>query len=220
VASLVYIVDDDASYRVAIGRLLRASGYDVMEYASASQLLASPPDGSTASCIVLDVRMPGLSGPDLQERLAEVGSAVPIVFLTGHGNIPTTVRAMRAGAEDFLTKPVSAPTLLAAIQRAVARHQSRLEQQSRLEAERARLDQLTPREREVFGLVIRGRMNKQIAYELGMSERTVKAHRQHVMEKLQARSLAELVSMAERLGVLTEPAHVETPPDAQNQTRR
>jgi FixJ family two-component response regulator len=220
VASLVYIVDDDASYRVAIGRLLRASGYDVMEYASASQLLASPPDGSTASCIVLDVRMPGLSGPDLQERLAEVGSAVPIVFLTGHGNIPTTVRAMRAGAEDFLTKPVSAPTLLAAIQRAVARHQSALEQQDRLEAERARLDQMTPREREVFGLVIRGRMNKQIAYELGTAERTIKAHRQRVMEKLQARSLAELVSMAERLGVLAEPARVEMTPQAQDQARR
>ena len=219
-ASLVYIVDDDASYRISIGRLLRASGYKVMEYESASQLLASPPDGATASCIVLDVRMPGVSGPELQDRLGELGSAVPIVFLTGHGDIPITVRAMRAGAEDFLTKPVSAPTLLAAIQRAVARHQSRLDQQNHLKAERARLDQLTPREREVFGLVIRGRMNKQIAYELGMSERTVKAHRQRMMEKLQARSLAELVAMAERLGGLAEPAHVETTPDAQDQTGR
>ena len=213
-ASRVYIVDDDASVRTAIGRLLRASGYDVVEYESASQLMASPPDGATASCIVLDVRMPGVSGPDLQERLGELGSAVPIVFLTGHGDIPTTVRAMRAGAEDFLTKPVTAPTLLAAIQRAVAQHQSRLEQQGRLQAERARLDKLTPREREVFGLVIRGRMNKQIAHELGTSERTIKAHRQRVMEKLQVRSLAELVSLAEHLGVLAEPARVETTPDA------
>ena len=146
--------------------------------------------------------MPGLSGPELQDRLAERGSALPVVFLTGHGDIPMTVNAMKAGAEDFLTKPVSAETLLAAIGRALTRHQSQLEELNRLKAGRALVDKLTPREREVFELVVRGKMNKQIAHELGTTERTIKAHRRRVMEKLDAASFAELISMAERLGIL------------------
>ena len=202
-AAVVHIVDDDVQFRVAIARLLRTSGYEVAEYESAGQLLSSLPDGTAASCILLDVKMPGLSGPELQDRLAERGSALPVVFLTGHADIPMTVNAMKAGAEDFLTKPVSAETLLAAIGRALARHQSQLEELNRLKAGRALVDKLTPREREVFELVVRGKMNKQIAHELGTTARTIKAHRRRVMEKLNAASFAELISMAERLGILT-----------------
>jgi RNA polymerase sigma factor (sigma-70 family) len=154
------------------------------------------------SCILLDVRMPDLSGPELQERLADLGSVLPIIFLTGHGDIPTTVLAIKAGAVDFLTKPVSASDLFDAIARAEMRYTSDRERHDRLQAGRDLLDTLTPREREVFERVVRGRMSKQIANELGITSRTVKAHRQRVVEKLRVRSLAELVSMAEHLGVL------------------
>lgn len=200
--NLIHFVDDDASFRTAIARLLRTSGYNVAEYETASQLLASPPDGSVISCILLDVRMPDLSGPELQEHLADLGSVLPIIFLTGHGDIPTTVRAIKAGAVDFLTKPVCASDLFDAIARAEMRYTSDREQHDRLQAGHDLLDTLTPREREVFERVVRGRMSKQIANELGITERTVKAHRQRVVEKLRVRSLAELVSMAEHLGVL------------------
>ena len=142
-AALVHIVDDDVQFRVAVARLLRNSGYEVAEYKSAGQFLSSLPDGTAASCILLDVRMPGLSGPELQDRLAERGSALPVIFLTGHGDIPMTVNAMRAGAEDFLTKPVSAETLLAAIGRALERHQIQLEELNRLQAGRGLVDKLT-----------------------------------------------------------------------------
>ena len=148
------------------------------------------------------MRIPGLSGPELQDRLSELGSTLPIIFLTGYPDIPTTVRAIKAGAEDFLTKPVSSDELLHAVERAIARHEVTLRQKSRLDVVRARIATLTPRERQVFELVIRGKTNKQAASALGGTERTIKAHRHRVMEKMQVRSLAELVSLAERVGVL------------------
>jgi FixJ family two-component response regulator len=150
---------------------------------------------------LLDVQIPGLTGPELQDRLAELGVTLPIIFLTGHGDIPTTVQTIKAGAEDFLTKPVTKEKLLSAIERAVARYRATREQNDRLNALRALMATLTPREREVFELVVRGKMNKQIGYEIGVTERTIKAHRHKVMEKMQVQSLAELVSIAERLGI-------------------
>jgi len=205
---LVHVVDDDASFRNSVGRLLRACGYDVAVYESAEELLQQLPEAAGPSCILLDVRIPGVSGPELQDRLARQGSTLPIVFLTGHGDIETSVQAIKAGAEDFLTKPVAKDKLLDAIERAIARHQAAREQHDRLNTLRAKVARLTPRERQVFDLVVRGRMNKQIAHELGTTERTVKAHRQRVMEKLQVESLAQLVSMAERLDALS----AATPP--------
>ncbi|MFK4486820.1 RNA polymerase sigma factor (sigma-70 family) [Bradyrhizobium sp. USDA 336] len=171
-------------------------------YASASELLDSLSDDEQAGCILLDVRIPGLSGPDLQARLVASGSMLPIIFLTGHADTPTTVRAIKAGAEDFLTKPVSSEQLLDAIERALASQRTARAQASRLDTLRRHLAALTQRERQVFDLIVRGRINKQIAHELGTTERTVKAHRHQVMEKMQVRSLAELVSIAERLGML------------------
>jgi FixJ family two-component response regulator len=203
--TLVHVVDDDASFRSAVGRLLRAAGFEVAVYESADQLLNLLPHETGPSCILLDVQIPGLSGPELQARLAELGSTLPIVFVTGHGDIPTTVQAIKAGAEDFLTKPVSKEKLLDAIERATARYLVTREQRDRLNALRARIVSLTPRERQVFELVVRGKMNKQIAYQLGTTERTVKAHRQRVMEKTHVQTLAELVSIAERLGITAAP---------------
>jgi RNA polymerase sigma factor (sigma-70 family) len=164
-------------------------------------MLEKLPDENRPGCILLDVRIPGLTGPELQDRLAERGFTLPIIFLTGHGDIPTTVQTMKAGAEDFLTKPVPKETLVAAIERAVARHQTTREQRDRLSALRALVATLTPREREVFERVVEGKMNKQIGHELGATERTIKAHRHKVMEKMRVQSLAELVSIAERLGI-------------------
>jgi FixJ family two-component response regulator len=202
VASIVHVVDDDASFRTAIERRLKLAGYEVATYGSAQDLLDTPLDGERAGCILLDVRIPGLSGPDLQRRLIEEGSTLPVIFLTGHADTATTVRAIKAGAEDFLTKPVSSELLLDAIERALARQDAARSQRGRLDAFRARLASLTHRERQVFDLIVRGRINKQIAHELGTTERTVKAHRHQVMEKMQVRSIAELVSIAERLGML------------------
>lgn len=200
----VHIVDDDAPFRTAVRRVLDASGYRVALYDSAEQLLANLPAGE-AGCILLDVRMPGLSGPQLQERLAELGNRVPIVFLTGHGDIPMSVQAIKAGAEDFLTKPVARQKLVAAVERALTRDAQQRAHDGELDGLRARVSRLTPRESEVFALVVRGKLNKQIAGELGTAERTVKAHRQKVMEKCEAQSLAELVRMAERLGMVAAP---------------
>lgn len=205
---LVHVVDDDASFRTAIERRLKLAGYDVATYPSAQQLLDRLPDNGRLGCVLLDVRIPGLSGPELQNRLSELGSTLPIVFLTGYADTATTVRVIKAGAEDFLTKPVSSEQLIDAIERAIARHEAARSQQSRLDSHRALLARLTPRERQVFELIVRGKINKQIAHQLGTTERTVKAHRHQVMEKMRVHSLAELVSIAERLGVLgasTEP---------------
>ena len=199
---LVHLVDDDASFRTAIERRLKLAGYDVQPYSSAQQMLDSLPGVEKPACILLDVRIPGLTGPELQSRLVELGSILPIVFVTGHADTPTTVRAIKAGAEDFLTKPVSSEQLIDAIERAMARYDSAYAQRTRRDSLHALVGELTPRERQVFDLIVRGKINKQIAYELGTTERTVKAHRHQVMEKMQVNSLAELVSIAERLGML------------------
>ena len=199
----VHVVDDDASFRTAIERRLTLAGYQVATYPSAQQLLDRLPDENEPGCVLLDVRIPGLSGPELQGRLNALGSMLPIVFLTGYADTPTTVRAIKAGAEDFLTKPVEPEQLLGAIERALARHAIVRGERHRLREIRALLSTLTARERQVFDLVVRGKLNKQIAHELGTTERTIKAHRHQVMEKMKVQSLAELVTMAERLGLLS-----------------
>jgi FixJ family two-component response regulator len=200
-APVIHVVDDDVSFRTAIARLLKACGYQIALYESARQLLERPP-GMELGCILLDVRMPGMSGHELQARLLKIGNALPIIFLTGHGDIRMSVRAIKAGAEDFLSKPVSKKALIEAIQRALVRHQEARERSLRLASLRAVAATLTPREGEVFALMVRGKLNKQIAHELGTSERTIKAHRHAVMQKLKVQSLAEAVSIAERLGML------------------
>jgi RNA polymerase sigma factor (sigma-70 family) len=199
---LVHVIDDDASYRTAVERRLRLAGYDVETYSSAQQLLDRLPDADVPGCILLDVQMPGLSGLELQNRLIERGSILPIVFVTGYADTPTTVRAIKAGAEDFLTKPASSEQLIDAIERAMVRYEAARHQRSEFDSLRGLVATLTPRERQVFNLIVRGKINKQIAHELGTTERTVKAHRHQVMEKMQVHSLAELVSNAERLGML------------------
>lgn len=199
---LVHVIDDDASFRTAVARRLKLAGYDVETYSSAQQLLDRLPDAEAPGCILLDVQMPGLSGLELQSRLIERGSTLPIVFVTGYADTPTTVRAVKAGAEDFLAKPASSEQLIDAIERAMARYESARHQHSELGSFRRLVATLTPRERQVFNLIIRGKINKQIAFELGTTERTVKAHRHQVMAKMQVHSFAELVSNAERLGML------------------
>jgi len=198
----VHVVDDDASFRTAIERRLKQAGYEVVTYPSGQHLLDRMPSESEMGCILLDVRVPGLSGPELQRRLSELGSTLPIVFLTGYPDVRTAVRTIKAGAEDFLTKPVSSDKLLRAIERAMARHEATRGLKSTLDVVRAHIGKLTPRERQVFERIVRGQTNKQIANALGTTERTIKAHRQQVMEKMQVQSLAELVSLAERVGVL------------------
>src|SRR6266404_4248436 len=203
VTGVVHVVDDDASFRTAMERRLKKAGYEVATYASGQHLLDRLPNESELGCILLDVRIPGLSGPELQGRLSELGSTLPIVFLTGHPDVPTTVRTIKAGAEDYLTKPVSSDDLLHAIERALAHHEAARGLKNKLDVVRAHVSKLTPREREVFELVVRGKTNKQVANTLGAAERTIKAHRQRVMEKMQVQSLAELVSLAERVGVMS-----------------
>lgn len=207
--SLVHIVDDDSMFRHATARLLRLHGYEVAEYPSADQFLAQVCAGAEVGCILLDVSLPGLSGPALQRRLVEIGSPFPIVFLTGHGDIPTTVTAIKSGAEDFLTKPVAGQVLLESIGRAIARHDTESKHQQRMRDAHALLETLTPRERQVFDFIVRGRLNKQTAYALGITERTIKAHRHRIFEKLGARTIADLVSLAERLGILSEQADAD-----------
>ena len=199
---LVHVIDDDASFRTAVERRLKLAGYDVETYSSAQQLLDRLPGAEKPGCILLDVQMPGLNGLDLQSCLIERGSILPIVFVTGYADTPATVRAIKAGAEDFLTKPASSALLIDAIERAMARYESAHRQRNELDSLRGLVATLTPRERQVFNLIVRGKINKQIAHELGTTERTVKAHRHQVMEKMQVDSLAELVSNAERLGIL------------------
>jgi RNA polymerase sigma factor (sigma-70 family) len=202
VPGVVHVVDDDASFRTAIERRLKKAGYEVATYPSAQHLLDRLPDQRGPGCILLDVRIPGLSGPELQGRLSELGSTLPIVFLTGYADVPTTVLAIKAGADDFLTKPVSSDQLLRTIQRAMAHHEAMRDTRGKLDIVRAHIASLTPRERQVFELVVRGKTNKQVANEIGATERTIKAHRHRVMEKMRVQSLAELVSLAERVGIL------------------
>ena len=198
----VYVIDDDAAFRAAIERRLKMAGHEVACYPSAENFLGNLPGESELGCVLLDVRMPGLSGPELQGQLRELGSTLPIVFLTGQFDLPITVRTIKAGAEDFLIKPVSSDQLLPAVDRAVTRHEIARGQKAKLDMVRACIARLTAREREVFELIIRGQTNKQAGNALGCTERTIKAHRQRVMEKMQVHSVAELVSLAERVGAL------------------
>lgn len=200
-SSIVHVVDDDASWRKSVARLLSVAGYRAELYESAEAFLQTA-DTNAPGCILLDVRMPGLTGLQLQQRVAEMRHALPIVFLSGHGDIPTSVRAIKAGAEDFLTKPVAAEVLLGAVEQAIARDREGRARRGQLEALRSRVSTLTPTERKVFDLVVQGKLNKQTAAELGTAERTIKWHRHNIMQKLQLESLAELVSLAERLGLI------------------
>jgi RNA polymerase sigma factor (sigma-70 family) len=195
---IIHVVDDDDSLRTALTRMLRAAGYEVRSYASAGEFLLARP-GNTPGCVLLDIQMPGPSGLELQEAFGKRNDALPIIFLTGHGDIPMSVRAMKAGAVDFLTKPVQRQVLVDAVQNALVRDAESRHLREQDATLRAHFETLTPRERAVFTLVAAGKANKQIATELGTSERTVKAHRAHVMEKMQVASLAELVRAAERL---------------------
>jgi RNA polymerase sigma factor (sigma-70 family) len=201
-SAVVHIVDDDASFRTSTGRLLRACGYAVETYQSAEQLLKRLPEDPGSGCILLDVKMPSVSGPELQTRLNGVASTLPIIFLTGHADIPTTVQVIKAGAEDLLTKPVARERLVQVIELALARSRTARDKNEQLNELRKLASHLSPRERQVFERVATGKMNKEIARELGTTERTVKAHRHRVMEKIQVTSLPELVVMAERLGIL------------------
>ena len=200
-AALVFVVDDDASVRKSLSRLISEAGYRVQAYASPREFLARRPEPGP-SCLVLDVRMPGVTGLALQQTLASAVHEIPIIFITGHGDIPMTVKAMKAGALDFLSKPFAAKDLLDAIQRAVAKDTRDLGTEARDDEIRSRVKRLTPRERQVLGLVVTGMLNKQIASELGIVEKTVKVHRARAMEKMQARSLAALVRLADAAGII------------------
>jgi FixJ family two-component response regulator len=197
----VSIIDDDASVRRGLARLVKAAGYDVETFASPHEYLAQPRPEDPC-CLLLDVRMPGLSGLDLQEALARTGHRVSIVFVSGHGDIPGSVKAMKSGAVDFLIKPVDDRELLGAIERAVAKALQDRREQAVTTDVHDRIKTLTPREAQVFALVVTGRLNKQIAADLGIGEKTVKVHRGRVMEKMRARSVAELVRLADQGGVI------------------
>ena len=196
---IVHLVEDDESSRLASSRLLKSAGYHVRTYATADELLMQPPTG--AGCLVLDLQLPGVNGLEVQERLRNAENPLPIVFLTGHGDIPKSVRAMKAGAVDFLTKPVDAAVLLDAVSRAIASDMGNRAIRSRQGEARVRYSRLTPREREVFAHLISGQLNKQVGFDLGISERTTKIHRRQVLEKMEADSVADLVRMAADLDI-------------------
>jgi FixJ family two-component response regulator len=197
---IVCVVDDDPSFLRAVTRLLRAGGYEVKTFSSATGFLQNPPPPDSPGCVIVDLQMPGLSGLDLQEALAKRNNPLPVVFLTGHGDIPTSVRAMRRGAEDFLTKPVKKQALFEAVERALARHAKDRAQWVRQAELQARFSTLTPREQEVLAHVLCGQLNKQVAGDLGTSERTIKAHRANIMAKLEVQSVAELARLAQEAG--------------------
>ena len=200
--AIVFVVDDDSSVRSALKRLIKSVGHKVTTFSSAREFLDHDhPDAP--SCLVLDIRMPGLSGLELQEQMAALGLNMPIIFITGHGNIPTSVRAMKAGAVDFLEKPFDDQALIDTIHHAIAKDTQAKREQTEIRDIKQRVTSLTPREYEVFSFVVTGMLNKQIAFDLGTSEKTVKVHRARVMQKMSAESLADLVRLAEKAGVHT-----------------
>lgn len=199
---IVFVVDDESAVGVSIKRLLHSVGLEARHFTSASEFLrAKRPDAP--GCIVLDVRLPDLSGLDLQQELAKANVDLPVIFVTGHADIPMTVRAMKAGAVEFLTKPFREQELLEAVQRAISRHRQTRDQRASMRVLQSRYELLTPREREVFPLVTSGLLNKQVAAELNASEKTIKVHRGQLMQKMEAHSLSDLIRMAEQLGVLS-----------------
>jgi len=203
--SMVFVVDDDAEVRKAIASLIRSVGLQVQLFGSAQDFLRAK-QAEVPGCLILDIRLPGISGLDFQRKLAEANNPIPIIFITGHGDIPMSVRAMKAGAVEFLTKPFRDQDLLDAIQHALERDRARRQHEAEIATLRERFEWLTPREREVLPLVVSGLPNKQIAAEIGTSETTVKVHRGQLMRKMGAESLPELVRMAEKMGVpVTKP---------------
>jgi len=203
-APIVFVVDDDPSVRRAIKRLLESVGLEVQSFGSAREFLHSIPDAP--SCLVLDIRLPGISGLDFQRVMAEANIHIPIIFITGHGDVPMTVRAMKAGAVEFLTKPFRDQDLLDAVQFALERDRARHQREAEIATLRERFESLSAREREVVAMVVSGMLNKQIAAEIGTTENTVKVHRSRAIEKMQAKSLADLVRMVDRLKIPTEKA--------------
>ena len=198
---IVFVVDDDESVRTALKRLLKSAGHKVITFSSAEDFFEHDHRFDASGCLVLDIRMPGLSGLELQEQMAAAGLNIPIIFITGHGNVPASVRAMKAGAVDFLEKPFDDLALLDAIHRAIAKDTRAKQAQAKIREINQRVASLTPREQEVFTLVVTGMLNKQIAFELGITESTIKVHRAQVMQKMSAESFADLVRLAEKAGV-------------------
>ena len=218
--SCVHIVDDDNSFRRAVGRLLSAEGFSVREYTSAGEFLISSPE-SHSGCVLLDIQMPGPSGLELQNALRQRDVPLPVIFLSGHGDIATSVRAMKAGATDFLTKPVKRAELLSAVRAAIDLGSKGQEHRAQCQTWHDHYARLTPREQQVFELVVLGRLNKQIASALGTSQRTVKAHRSQVMRKMEVQSVAELVHIAENLsrGDQAKPGPIDLPPSVRTSNR-
>ena len=212
--AIIAIVDDDPSAREGLETLIRSAGWSVETFVSAQEFLRRP-GAEAPSCLILDLQLPGLSGLDLQKRMAEIGLEIPIVFLTGHGNIPTSVQAMKAGAVEFLTKPFDEHELLRAIHDAIERDRRTRQQHAEISELRERYESLTPREQQVMQEVVSGLLNKQIAGRLAITEFTVKIHRGHVMRKMRADSLADLVRMAESLGI----GSPKRPPDGRSNTK-
>ncbi len=204
-APVVHIIDDDASLRGALDSLFRSTGLQTRQYESVAAFMEAPPSTAAPGCLVLDVRMPGMSGLDFQQRLEELGVRLPAVLMTGHGDIPMTVRAMKAGAVDFLAKPFRDQEMLDAVAAALARDEARRAESGRIDALRTAFATLSPRERQVMALVASGKMNKQVAGDLNLSEITVKIHRGAAMRKMGAKTLADLVRMAEALELTAEP---------------
>jgi FixJ family two-component response regulator len=202
--SIVFLIDDDPSFRRSTQMLMETAGFEVSSFASAEEFLRSR-QPNVPACLVLDVRLPRLSGLDLQRELFKAGIQIPIIFITGHGDIPMTVQAMKAGAVEFLTKPFREQELLDTVRRAIDSDRAARLERAKLEDLRGYYESLTPRERKVMERVVSGVLNKQIAGELGRTEKTIKVHRSHIMQKMHARSLAELVRMAERLGIPSHP---------------